>query len=608
MRITYPITGISFMAIAGMLSGCDQQKPKDEKNNIIFIMADDMGYGDLGCYGQDKIQTPNLDRMAEEGMRFTNFYAGNTVSAPSRCALMTGKHMGHAYLRGNTTTPLRPVDTTIAQLLKQAGYVTGMFGKWGLGEPGTSGGPVKKGYDAFTGYTNQVDAHFYHLDFVEKIVDGKTRQIPVDSNKYNYDIIMNDAIDFIEENKDTSFFAYIPTRIPHAELTAPPEDMKVYLDENGNSVFEEKPFKSDGHLPDQPMPRAAYAAMITKLDKDIGKIMSILEENNILDHTIVFFCSDNGAAKLNADFFKSNGPLRGYKRDLYEGGIRVPMIAWGTNTLPKGIVSDLVWAKWDVPATLADYAKIDFPLKHDGISVYNALSDKQQTEKHKYIYHEYGVPWLNKFIQTVRQDEWKLVKIKYNIDPPVFELYNLKDDIGETNNLADKHPDKVDALKKYIKQAHTKPLLEEFAYSELPTAYPIPSQNLVDASGEKGGLTGTYYKGKDFDQKINTKKDTNITFVWDHGAPFSLPEDGFSIRWEGRLMVPQDGQYAFYTAADDGVRLYVNDQLVIDDWNAHGVEIHSGKIELKKGQQVPLRFEYFENIGGAEVKLRWVTP
>ncbi len=608
MTVNYPFTGISVLALAGLVAGCGTKEQKDTPKNIIFIMADDMGYGDLGCYGQEKIKTPHLDKMAEEGMLFTQFYSGSTVSAPSRCALMTGKHMGHAYIRGNTTEPLRAKDVTFVQSLKEAGYVTGMFGKWGLGEIGTTGAPEKKGFDAFTGYTDQVEAHFYYKDFIDKIVDGKTQEVPVDTTKYNHEIEMEDAIDFIRSHKDSTFFAYIPTRIPHSELIAPAEDMQVYLDEDGNSIFDEVPFKGDGHMPDQPMPYAAYAAMITKLDKDIGNIMQLLKDEGIADNTIMFFCSDNGGTKLTTDFFKSNGPLRGYKRDLYEGAIRVPMIVWGTESLPKGIKSDFIWAKWDVPATLADFAGVDLPFEHDGISVYDLLSGQEQKQTHEYIYHEYGVPWLNKFIQTVRKDEWKLVKAKYNIDPATYELYNLNEDIGETNDLSETNEEKVKELNKYIEQEHVSPVLEEFYYSSMPTGYDIPKKQLVNTDGDIGALTGKYYQGKDFNTLVTTKHDTAIGFVWGHGAPEGLPDDGFSIRWEGQLKINKTGKYTFYTAADDGVRLWLKDQLVIDDWNAHGVEIHSGEIELKEGQQVPLRFEYFENIGGAEVKLRWKKP
>jgi len=600
----------SFLAGIIILAGCTSPEETREKTNIILVMTDDLGYNDVGFNGQEKIKTPHLDQMAEEGMVFSQFYSGSTVCAPSRCALMTGRHMGNASLRGNTTEPLRAQDSTMSRMLKDAGYVTGMFGKWGLGEIGTSGDPAKKGFDQFTGYTDQVEAHFYYNDTIERIIDGNTQRVSIDSSTYNHEIEMSDALDFIRSHKDTTFFAYLPLRLPHAELIAPDEDMEPYLDENGNSIFEEKPFVSDGHFPDQPMPRAAYAAMITKLDNDMGKLLQLLREEGLDKNTIVLFTSDNGADNTadKLDFFDSNAPFRGKKRDLYEGGIHVPMVAWGKN-VPRGKESDLIWALWDLPSTFADYAGIDnVPFEHDGISVYNALNGKEQTQKHDHIYFEYGVPWLNKFIQTVRKDKWKLLKIKNNIDAPYYELYNLEKDPGESNNLADKMPEKVESLKTLLKQAHSKPELKEFSYSHLPSAHPVPPALMIDADGKPGALTAKYYQGMDFDKHAFTRRDSMINFSWAHEAPEGLPGDHYSIRWHGKIEIEKDGKYEFYTANDDGVRLWVNEKMVIDDWNSHGVEINSGALELTSGQEVPVRMEYYEDVGGAEVKLRWITP
>ncbi|MCK4748120.1 MAG: sulfatase-like hydrolase/transferase, partial [Bacteroidales bacterium] len=339
--------------------------------NIIFIMADDLGYGDLGSYGQETIKTPNLDRLADEGTWFTQFYAGSTECAPSRFALMTGKHMGHAYIRGNTQTPIRTSDITIAEVLKASGYATGMFGKWGLGHAGTTGDPARKGFDEFTGYTDQGEAHYYYGDSIDRIIDGKTQKTAVPPGEYTYNIAMRDALDFIRKNRDHKFFAYLPVRIPHTELLAPEEDMQLYLDKNGQSIFEETPFPGRGHHAAQAFPNAAYAAMVSKLDKDIGRITDLLKELEIADNTILFFTSDNGADNgygHTEDYFNSNGPLRGRKRDLYEGGIRVPMVVWGPGNVTAGRISDHKWTLWDVFPTFTALAGEPTPADIDGIS------------------------------------------------------------------------------------------------------------------------------------------------------------------------------------------------------------------------------------------------
>ncbi|HYW94705.1 MAG TPA: sulfatase-like hydrolase/transferase, partial [Bacteroidales bacterium] len=286
---------------AGMLlalGSCAQNKNADqevEKPNIIYILADDLGYGDLGSYGQEMIKTPILDSMAATGIKFTQFYAGSTVCAPSRCTLMTGLHTGHAYIRGNANNVfLRPTDTTLSQVLHNTGYVTGMFGKWGLGNAGTTGDPAAKGWDAFTGYTDQVQAHYYYQDSINKIIDGRTQNIGIDSTRYSYEYVIDDALQFIRDNKNKHFFAYLPVRIPHAELIAPGKDLELYLDKKGNSIFDEVPYKG-GEFKANSMPYAEYAAMITKLDGDVGRILQLLKKLKIDKNTIVLFASDNGA-------------------------------------------------------------------------------------------------------------------------------------------------------------------------------------------------------------------------------------------------------------------------------------------------------------------------
>ncbi len=597
------------------LGGCahgDKTAQKSEKPNIIYILADDLGYGDLGCYGQKMIKTPNLDKMASEGIRFTQFYAGSTVCAPSRCTLMTGLHTGHAYIRGNIDgVGLRPSDTTLTQVLKRGGYVTGMFGKWGLGNAGSPGDPAVKGWDAFTGYTDQVRAHFYYQDSINRIVDGKTVNVPIDSTRYSYDYVIDDALKFIRGNKDRTFFAYLPVRLPHAALIAPEEDLRPYLDANGNSIFKEVPYPGGEFKPND-KPYAEYAAMITRLDGDVGRILKLLKDLGIDKNTIVLFASDNGADEGYSghknDYFHDNGPLRGIKRDLYEGGIRVPMIAWGPGTIPAGQVSDVVWAHWDLAPTFCDFALVPFTPPTDGISFRNALTGTEQSQQHDFIYFEFGVPWYLKYMQSVRKGDWKLIRTKRNILPEQYELYNLADDIGETTDLSTKHPERVRELAALMMSAHRKPDLSVFDYSFMPATEAIPPAAIDNASGKAGGFTATYYKGKDFETPVRTETDSAVNFEWAGGSPEGLPEDGFSIRWTGKIDIPQSGTYHFYTAADDGVRLWVNGKRIIDDWNAHGVQIHDGEIRLEKGRKAAVRLDYFENVGGAEVHLSWKRP
>lgn len=610
MKLLKQIILIIFLPVFITL-GCNNKKESDTKKpNIIFIMADDLGYGDLGSYGQKVIKTPNLDKLAEQGTRFTQFYAAQTVCAPSRFALMTGKNMGNAYLRGNTFTPIRSTDLTIAEVLQNAGYKTGMFGKWGLGDAGTVGDPIKKGFDAFTGYTNQVEAHRYYGNTIDKIIDGKTVKVDNTLNEYTYDIAIRDAMSFIKENKDNNFFAYLPIRLPHVELLAPEKDMQLYLDKDGQSIFDETPFLGDGHHSAQKFPNATYAAMVSKIDSDIGNIVELLKELNIDDNTIIFFTSDNGAdGELGhtIEYFMSNGELRGGKRDLYEGGIRVPMIVWGPKNITPQRVSNDKWTLWDVFPTITDLVGEQKPNNIDGISMANLVLDKENVAQHDHLYWEYGISWLKQYTQAVIKGEWKLIKTNRNIESVTYELYNLDDDISESNDLSENHPQKVIELNELIINAHTKPELPEFDYSYLPDASIIPPYLLSCEEG-KSGLLGEYFEGVSFNKLIKKQIDSIIRFQWGHEAKNGLPKDNFSIRWTGQLKAEQTGEYHFYTGNDDGVRVWVNNELIIDDWNTHGVEINSGTISLKKNNLYNIKIEYFEGTGGAEMKLGWIVP
>jgi arylsulfatase A-like enzyme len=417
--------------------------------NIVFILADDLGYGDAGCYGQKQILTPNIDRLAQEGIRFTQSYAGSTVCAPSRCALMTGKHTGHCTIRGNKLVPLRPDDTTVAELLKAAGYRTGLIGKWGLGEPGTTGIPNRKGFDYFYGYLNQVHAHNYYPDYLWK----NEAKVPIEGNvvkagvasqraQYSTDLFTREALTFLEQRSDKPFFLYLAYTLPHAN------NERGSVEGNGMEVPTDAPYSDKPW----PQPQKNHAAMITRLDADVGKVMKRLKDLGLDDNTIVFFSSDNGPHKeggADPQFFHSSGPLRGFKRDLTEGGIRVPTIVRWPGHVKAGAVSDQVWAFWDFLPTAAELAGAKLPSGLDGLSIVPTLLAKGEQKHHDYLYwefHERG------FQQAVRMGDWKGVRLKRG-EP--LELYDLKTDVGEMRNVAKEHPEVVAKIESYLKKART---------------------------------------------------------------------------------------------------------------------------------------------------------
>lgn len=426
-------------------------KSSVKKPNIIFILADDLGYCDLGCFGQRRIKTPNLDKMAEQGMRLTQHYAGSTVCAPSRCVLMTGLHTGHCLVRGNARVPLRPSDVTVAELLKQAGYATGIVGKWGLGEPDSTGIPNRQGFDYWFGYLNQRHAHNYYPTYLwrnEEKVQLKNEDVnPPDGVatkkvEYSHDLFAKEALSFVERSKDNPFFLYLAFTIPHANNEAGNKGMEV----PDYGIYAEK---------DWPEPQKGHAAMITRMDGDIGKLFAKLKEFGIDDNTFVFFSSDNGPHREggnNPDFNDSNGPLRGIKRDLYEGGIRVPTLARWPGKIKAGSETDHISGFWDFLPTCADLAGFKTPKDIDGISMLPALLGKpEKQKKHKFLYWEFHEQGKK---QAVRMGDWKGVRLNANKKPdgPI-ELYNLKPDIGEKNDIADKHPDIVAKIEGYMKTA-----------------------------------------------------------------------------------------------------------------------------------------------------------
>lgn len=446
---------ISTLLAASLLVNC--QSENEQLPNIIYVMADDLGFGDLGCYGQQIVKTPHLDQMAAEGMRFTDFYAGSTVCAPSRCVLMTGKHTGYTYIRGNKRIPLRDEEVTLAEYLKRYGYHTGMFGKWGLGEAGTVGSPDKQGWDEFLGYTDQRHAHHSYTDSLMKIENGQTVAFRHDSLRHSHLTITEAALNFVKTNKEKPFFLYFPVTIPHAELFSPTtEAIAPYLYQ-GESNFEETPYiQKGGTYRSQLQPKAAFAGMISQLDTDMGRLFQLLKKLGLDKNTYVFFTSDNGPHREGgADpvFFDSNGPLTGIKRDLYEGGIRVPMIAWAPNRIKPNTVNRTPFAAWDVFPTISEL--INKPLADslnlNGESFFGILSGKENINtENRYLYWEF---YERGFDQAARKGNWKAIRRSNNDNE--LELYNLSIDIAEANNVAKRYPKITSEMAELMKTKRT---------------------------------------------------------------------------------------------------------------------------------------------------------
>lgn len=423
---------------------------QEKKPNIIFIMADDLGYGDLSCFGQQKFTTPYLDQLAAEGMKFTQFYSGSTVCAPARCSLMTGLHTGHCYIRGNKEIqpegqhPLKADTVTVARLMKQAGYTTGCIGKWGLGGPGSEGAPNQQGFDHFFGYLCQRQAHTFYPTHLWR----NDEKVELNNEHYSHDMMTDEVLGFIKDNQDDPFFLYLPFTIPHAEMKAPDDALEPF-----RGKFEEEAFGGRGNYGAQDSPRAAFAGMVTRMDEHVGKIMALLKELNLEEDTLVIFTSDNGPHREGGhdpDYFDSNGPLKGIKRDLYEGGIRVPTIARWTGKIEAGSTSDHTGAFWDMLPTFAELGGADVPENLDGISMAPVLSGKpDQQKKHDHLYWEFHEQGGR---QAVRKGKWKAVRNGWK--NPI-ELYNLEDDLGEEKNLANQHKDIVMMMETLMNESRT---------------------------------------------------------------------------------------------------------------------------------------------------------
>ena len=422
----------------------------EERPNIVFIVVDDMGWADLGCYGGKQIKTPNINRMAKEGIRFTDAYSGCTVCAPARSVLMTGLHMGHTSVRGNTGgIALRDEDVTVAEVLKRSGYATGGYGKWGLGDVGTAGVPEKQGFDEFFGYYHQVHAHDYWTEYLWR----NSRKVPMTGEpgsmeRYTHNRIFEQTLNFIRKNKDRPFFCYAPWTPPHGKYQIP---------ESGPAwaMYKDK---------DWPKNAKVVAAMDTMLDRHVGELLSLLKELGLDERTIVFFCSDNGAAQRFDGVLDSSGPLKGYKRSMYEGGIRVPLIARWPGKIKAGATSNLPCYFADMMPTFVELARSRkyMPGNIDGISIVPTLTGREKEQKkHAFLYWEWGrYNWAKRRnepggpAQAVRMGKFKAVRPKSSAP---FELYDLSKDIGEQNNIAAEHPQIVARIDKWVKQNRVEP-------------------------------------------------------------------------------------------------------------------------------------------------------
>jgi len=444
---------------------------EDGRPNIIFILADDLGYGDLGAYGQKQILTPNLDTMAAEGLRFTDVYAGFTVCAPSRCVLMTGLHTGHARVRRNGSGPLQPKDFTVAEMLKDLGYATALIGKWGLGEEESTGAPWKQGFDYFFGYLNQGHAHNYWPEFLFR--NGE--KVPLNNEvirrsepfshmggvatkrvDYSHDLFTDEALQFIDQNKNDPFFLYLAYTIPHANNEASPERaapgaavIPDSMPEHKERAGMEVPDAGAYQKKDWPGPQKGTAAMISRMDKDVGRLFESLKQHGIDDNTIVFFSSDNGPHKEGGNdpyYFRSMGPLQGYKRSLHDGGIRVPMMVRWPGKVAAGEVSDLPWYFADFLPTVADLTGGSLRGEVDGVSVLPTLYGEAQDLSNRVMY------WggTEGKYEAARWGKWKAVK---ETPEAQVELFDLSQDIGEEKNIAAEHPDVAKQMAEFLKSA-----------------------------------------------------------------------------------------------------------------------------------------------------------
>jgi arylsulfatase A-like enzyme len=442
------------LALADLAGVARDASAADQPPNIIFILADDMGYGDLGCYGQQNFATPNIDRMAAQGMRFTQHYAGSTVCAPSRACLLGGQHTGHVYQRANGKIEFRPdpQDICIARLLKDAGYQTALIGKSGLSSSTDNGRqPNEKGFDHFFGYVSHSAAHYYYPKGLWR--DGEKVRYPGnqghEGEQYSCDLFREDALAWLEAHREGPFFLHLSLTQPHADLQVPDKWRAPFL-----GKFEEVPFPGN-HYRAEPNPKATFAGMMTHLDHSVGAVLDKLRESGVAENTLVLFSSDNGAMNeggWDREFFDSSGPLRGGKRDMYEGGVRVPLIAWWPETIRAGAETDHVAAFWDFVPTACELAGVSSPADSDGISYAPTLLARGEQPQHDYLYWEF---YEQGGKQAVRQGDWKAVRLDVQTHPDrPLELYDLASDVGEEHDVAAEHPDVVARMRQLMREAH----------------------------------------------------------------------------------------------------------------------------------------------------------
>jgi len=505
-NIVFTILLTAFFAIS-----CHRENAVNNRPNIIYILADDLGYGDLGCYGQQKIETPNIDRLAETGMLFTQHYSGSPVCAPSRCVLLTGKHTGHAHIRGNDEwgergpvwdyvemirnpelegqRPLPEGTVTIGTLLQQAGYRTAIVGKWGLGAPHTEGIPNKQGFDLFYGYNCQRQAHTYnpvHLwRNTEKVFTGNDTvppgsKLPEGADPYDKasysdfwlevyspDLMFREIQGFVEENKNRPFFLYWATPIPHVALQVTPEWIDYYV----NKFGDEEPYTGDqGYFPHR-YPHAAYAGMISYLDDQVGRLVKQLKSLDIYKNTLIIFTSDNGPTYnggTDTPWFNSAGIFKeepGWaKGSVHEGGIRVPMIASWPGRIPAGSRTDHISAFWDVLPTFCEITQVEKPEDTDGISFLPAILGQKDQEAHKYLYWEFPA---NRGQQAVRMGKWKAIRRNIFSGNMEIELYDLENDPREQHDISSEHPEIMMEMEEIMKQSHTPAEIERFRFDAL---------------------------------------------------------------------------------------------------------------------------------------------
>lgn len=446
------IPALTLLATLALSAQAQQEKPL----NVIFILTDDLGMGDIGPYGQRMIKTPHLDSLANSGMQFMQHYSGSTVSGPSRCVLMTGKHTGHSYIRGNYVDPapngitydrtMAGSEVTVAEVFKQRGYTTGICGKWGLGRIDDQGSANAQGFDYFFGFETHIDAH---RAYPKSLWENQTK-IELGGEVYADELVVSKSLDFITNNAEKPFFLYLATTLPHADIWVPDQEVAPFDD----GRFVEKPYTRGGYYK-QPKPRATFAAMVTRIDNTVGRVVKLLKEKGIYENTLIIFSSDNGTHKEGGHdpyYFSSNAGFRGTKRDLYEGGLRTPFIASCPKLIKAGTVSYHVSAFWDFLPTVCEIVDVPLPDGVDGISYLPTLKGRGEQHKHDYLYWEFHEEGGK---QSILKDNWKLICLNVGKPKQRYELFNISTDPKELRDVSAQYQWKVDELKSLMGSART---------------------------------------------------------------------------------------------------------------------------------------------------------